>query len=148
MTIDEILSLWDQDSQISPLNLGTSVLDESRLHVKYLRIFTAETQTLNDLECAAAIVMKDLYEVFTLGPSSRAEHNKWYSSLPAKGALNKKSEFEIYLGASPAWLGIKDKVDKAKIRVDTIRDILRQIHKRSFIIQQAIADAKFKAGIG
>ena len=148
MTIDEILSLWDQDSQISPLNLGTSVLDESRLHVKYLRLFTAETQTLNDLECAAAIVMKEHYEMYVNGPSTRQEAQKWYNTLPSKGALNKRGEFEIYLGASPGWLSIKDKVDKAKIKCDTLRDILRQIHKRSFIIQQAIADAKFKAGIG
>lgn len=148
MTIDEILSLWDQDSQISPLNLGSSVLEESRLHMKYLRIFVSETQTLNDFECAAAIVMKDLYTLFTQGPSSREEHKKWYENLPSKGVISKRNEFEIFLNAAPAWLAIKDKVDKAKIRVDTLRDILRQIHKRSFIIQQAIADAKFKAGIG
>ena len=148
MTIEEILQLWEKDAEILPTNLGASVLEESRLHQKWMRLFTQETQTFNDLECAAAIVMKEIYTVFTQGPSSREEHKKWYDSMPAKGAISKRNEFEIYLNAAPAWLAIKDRVDKAKIKCDTLRDILRQIHKRSFIIQQAIADAKFKAGIG
>lgn len=148
MILEEILHLWDKDAEIPPTNLGSSVLEESRLHSKYMRLYTAEVQVLNDLECAAAIVMKDLYTMFTQGPSSREEHKKWYENLPSKGVISKRNEFEIFLNAAPAWLAIKDKVDKAKIRVDTLRDILRQIHKRSFIIQQAIADMKFKSGIG
>jgi hypothetical protein len=148
MTLEEILVMWDRDSEIPSTNLGSSVLEESRLHSRYMRFYTAETQALNDLECAAGIVMKDHYEMYMNGPSNRQEAQKWYHTLPSKGALNRKGEFEIYLGASPAWLAIKDKVDKAKLKVDTLRDILRQIHKRSYIIQQAIADAKFKAGIG
>ena len=148
MNIEEILVLWEQDADIPATNLGTSVLAESRLHQKWMRFYTQEVQTLNDLECAAAIVMKEHYEMYVNGPSTRQEAQKWYNTLPSKGALNKRGEFEIYLGASPGWLSIKDKVDKAKIKCDTLRDILRQIHKRSFIIQQAIADAKFKAGIG
>src|SRR6185503_16715032 len=148
MTLEEILVIWEKDADIPPTNLGLSALEESKLHQKYIRYFTAETQAFNDLECAAGIVMKEHYEMYMNGPSNRQEALKWYDKLPAKGSLNKRGEFEIYPAASPAWLAIKDKVDKAKLKCDTLRDILRQIHKRSFIIQQAIADAKFKAGIG
>jgi hypothetical protein len=69
-------------------------------------------------------------------------------SFPPKGSISRKSEVEIYINSDESYLKLKLKLDAIRLKVDTLVDILRQIHRRGYIVAQGISDAKFKAGIG
>lgn len=150
MTLEEILNEWDVDSLIPPTNLGAESLKEPKLHAKYLRWLTHEKDKLKAWEAAEAIKVKEKYEFYTQGPSKEDWKNqKWnWNSFPSKGTVNRKSELEVYLGADEDLMKVRTKVDEQRIKVETLTDIIKQIHRRSYVVSQAIADAKFKAGIG
>ena len=50
MTIDEIMTMWENDSHIDDTDLDNESLKIPNLHQKYLNIYSKEKRKLSDFE--------------------------------------------------------------------------------------------------
>ncbi len=58
MILDEILNLWDIDSQMDPMDLSEESVKSARLHAKYYRYFSKEKLILVSMEQDKKVLMK------------------------------------------------------------------------------------------
>ena len=67
MTIEEILSQWENDSKISPMDLGNESLKIPKLHHKYYQIFVQERIKCRALESQYKTLKLDKHEFYKSG---------------------------------------------------------------------------------
>lgn len=143
MTLDEILSEWEQDAKIDPLDLFNESLNRIKLHAKYLRIQTDEKKAFWVLERKYKVLRADKKE-FLINPTKEVmEEKKWV--LPARGRLL-KNEVEEFLNTDSELLDLELKLTAQQEKIDVLKSILGELRGRGFDIKNAIEDRKFRDG--
>lgn len=143
MKIEDIMEQWAKDSVIDKTELGDAALNITRLHEKYLRIYTGEKLVHNKLTKDYRLLWKDKYEFYTQGPSKETQEKGWV--MPAKGKIIKQ-EIEIYMESDPDLSEIELKLELYKSKLEYLESVLKIIHNMNFKIRAAIDWQKFVMG--
>ena len=144
MKLEEIEKIWMEDASIDETNLGSEALDIPKLHAKWYKILMEETRILYALS-----MKKDELELILEGYFSKtlsADELKEFGlpDFPDKKIL--KPDIPKHIQAQPDMVKLNLKIATQSDKLDFIKDVLKQIHGRSFIIKDAIQWAIFQAG--
>lgn len=142
MTLDEILKEWEVDCKIDELDLQTSARIIPELHAKYLRYLQHEKHNFIRMKSAYKRLKLKKYE-FLINPDEEGFKEGW--EIPAKGKLL-KNEALMYLEGDKDLLELEMKTNDQEEKIETLKDIMRTIRERNFIIRNIIEDRRFMEG--
>lgn len=142
MHLKDILDAWEEDCKIDELDLQESARIIPQLHSKYLRIYTAEKSEMLRLKGAYKRLKLRKYE-FLINPDEEGVKMGW--EIPAQGKLL-KNEVGLYLEGDKDLLSLEFKSNEQEEKVEVLKDIMRTIRERNFIIRNIIEDRKFMEG--
>ena len=74
MTIDEIMTMWENDSHIDDTDLDNESLKIPNLHQKYLNIYSKEKRKLSDLKTHWKVLFQQRWEVVISKSGKAPEH--------------------------------------------------------------------------
>jgi hypothetical protein len=143
MTLDEILTLWNEDADIDQTKLDTESLSIPKIHGKYWKILNHERMLLRKYESDFKKLSLQKYEFFTQGPTKETNEKGW--ELPACGKVI-KSDCDRYLEADSDLIDLSLKIGLQKEKVFILEDIIRSINNRNWIIRNAIEFLRWQAG--
>ena len=135
-----IEEMWREDSKLDIDNLHTESIRIPQLHGKYYEIQTK----IYKLKKKAKIELDELMLKRFLFYTGKAEPEEYIKENFGNKVL--KSDVEIYLNADKYLIAQKAKVEDLEYLLDYLKDILKQIHNRSFYVGNAIEFMKFVAG--
>lgn len=145
MKIEDIMANWEKDSAIDKTELGDAALNITRLHEKYLRIYTSEKLVYNKINKDYKVLWRDKYEFYTQGPSKETQDKGWV--MPAKGRIIKQ-EIDIYMEADSDLSDMETKLELLKLKLDYLENVLKIIHNMNYKIRAAIDWNRFINGSG
>lgn len=144
MTLDELLEMWDTDTDINDAHLDRASLGTAKLHSKYLRMlmqFKMKIAALN----SEYNNLKQLKFRYYRGEMSREElsargWSQWQGVKPLK------NELDQFLTGDADLIKITLKVDYIKVMIEALELIIKQIGARDWQIRNAITYKQFMAG--
>jgi hypothetical protein len=143
MSLDEILDEWKVDAVIDKTCLGDEAMNIPRLHEKYLRMISKEFPLLKRIEGDYKALELEKREHYIQGPTKESQEKGWY--VPPIGRVM-KNDVQPYLDADIELRKKNMEIAYQNQKVETLKDILKKIHTRSFDIGHAISYEKFQAG--
>ena len=143
-TLEEILDMWEIDSQINSDHLDESSTTSPKLHSKYIRLLTEAKLKSTKLTIDYAELRKLKFRYYR-GELSREELTElgwpqWQGNKPIK------SEMDEFLKGDSDLTKIQSRIDYLKIMIETLESILNEIKGRAWTIKNAIAWKQFIAG--
>ena len=143
MNIDQIRSMWDEDSNIDKTEIGDESLKIPKLHAKYIRVLTDERLLLRKLEGDLKVLKRDKHEFYTLGPTKEQKDLGW--ELPARGMVL-KSDINIYMESDKDIIALSLRIGMQQEKVELLDSILRSIMNRGYQLKTALDFLKFTMG--
>jgi hypothetical protein len=143
MKIEDITSLWDQDSKIDPTEIGSEALNISRLHSKYMNILSEERLRLRKLESDMKILRRDKYEMYAMGATKEHKDMGW--EMPARGVILKQ-DIPIYMDSDREIVSMSLKIGMQQEKVEMLDSIIRSIMSRGYQLKTALDHLKFTMG--
>ena len=143
MKIEDITSLWDQDSKIDPTEIGSEALNISRLHSKYMNILSEERLRLRKLESDMKILKRDKYEMYAMGATKEHKDMGW--EMPARGVILKQ-DIPIYMDSDREIVSMSLKIGMQQEKVEMLDSIIRSIMSRGYQLKTALDHLKFTMG--
>ena len=143
-TLDEILEMWEKDSEIDDNHLDQSSSNSPRLHSKYLRLLTEAKLKYTKMNIDYATLRKYKFRYYR-GEMSREELTElgwaqWQGNKPIK------SEMDEFLKGDVELMKIQSRLDYLKIMIETLESIMTEIKGRAWVIKNSITWKQFIAG--
>ena len=139
--LETINSMWEKDSKIDDIMLDQSTIKIPQLHQKYLSLH-------GEFKLLLAKKPQELKKV---------QHAKWlYYSGKAKPEVyvDKPFDYKVMKSDVPSWVAVDDDINRLEMQVeyyktvlDTLTEILKQVHQLSFNIKNIIAWRTFAGGV-
>ena len=143
MEIEEIMELWNTDTNVDRTELGDESLKIPKLHSKYYNILIKERLTLRKYLEDMKKLKLDKYEFFTQGPNEETKDKGW--RLPPKGMIL-KGDIPMYMDADQDVIDLTLKIGLQQEKVDLLESIIKTIINRNFVIKNAIEWNRFTMG--
>ena len=142
MKIEEIESLWSEDSIITDIDLSREASKIPQLHAKYYQIYIREKMILLKYRNEYKKLKLEKHE-FLINPTEDKFNDGW--KLPAQGKIL-KNEIHTYLDGDNLILQQELKIGIQEEKVTFLKSIIDSINTRNFIIKNMIEDRRFMAG--
>lgn len=144
MTLDEILDMWDKDSQINEDKLDRESVTTAKLHSKYLRLLIQHKTKIAALAADYNTTRQAKFRYYR-GEMSRDElkernWDQWQGIKPLK------NEMDEFLTGDSDLNRIDIKISYLKVVVEAVEAILKQIAARDWQVRNAIEFKKFISG--
>ena len=140
LNIENILALWEVDSQIDRTELSNESLKIPQLHHKYYKIYTSEKLLLKKLEADSKQLKLDKYEFYTQGHTKETQERGW--TLPARGMIL-KADLPMYMDADKDIVDLNLKIGYQNEKIDLLENIIKTVSNRGYHIKNAIDWNKF-----
>lgn len=141
MDLEKIHEMWEKDSKIDDIMLDKASLKIPQLHQKYVTI-------LNNIRLLRKKKSQELKKV---------QHNRWlyYSGKAAPEAYEEQPfNYKVMKTDVPRWMEVDDMIMKVETQIeyydtmiDTLSEILKQVHQMSYNIKNAINWRTFTGGV-
>ena len=142
MNIDEIQSLWEEDSKIDPDNLHTESLKIPSLHSKYYNIYNNILLLKKLEENKYKILKKDRWLYY----SGKADPEVYKKDPFDHKVL--KPDIDKYMDSDEQILKSVSKIEYYQSMLSFLDSILKTILNRTYQIKNAIEYMRFTAGYG
>jgi|TARA_Y100001937_G_C7117562_1_gene330857 hypothetical protein len=148
MDLNDILMMWKKDAVIDDVCLDDETLKSSKLHAKYLELFSMAKLMLKKKEMEYASMKKDKWLYYN-GKMSKddMDKNKWKYD-PFDG-LSKpmKSDMDMYYSTDEDLVKIKAQIDYQKTIIETLEEIMGNIRWRHTHVKNILEFKKFTSGM-
>tara|TARA_B100000287_G_scaffold163735_1_gene154438 strand:+ start:7382 stop:7807 length:426 start_codon:yes stop_codon:yes gene_type:complete len=141
MNLDELQSLWDEDSVIDNDLLHHESTKIPSLHAKYYRIYNELLILQKGQENKYKILKKEKWEYYSGRSKPEIYAEKPFDFKVLKADLDK------YLSADEDLIKCKTKVEYYQIMLEFIESILKVIQNRTYQIKNAIEWQRFTSGV-
>lgn len=144
MKVEDIEREWKQDSVIDETNLGSAALDIPKLHAKWYQMLMEEKRIMYALS-----IKKDELSILLEGYYTKTLTEEEHKASGLPPFLDKKilrQDVDKHIQTNSEMVKLNLKIATQSDKIEFIKDILKQIHGRSFIIKDAIQWAMFQAG--
>jgi hypothetical protein len=145
MKLENIIELWEEDTNINSSELGEEALKIPKLHSKYYQIYIKEKLMLRKYEADLGGLRLNKTEFYMYGPSSQEQIDLGWK-LPASGKVL-KSDLPKYVDADNDVIEQTLKIGLQKEKVDFLDSIIKSLTARGFNIRASIDWEKFKMGV-
>jgi hypothetical protein len=144
MKLEEIQSLWAQDSKIDSSNLGDESLKIPSLHSKYFRILSEERLRLKKLNMDHKALYRLRHEFFTGTIADEDLRDKGWKPNPLKIL---RTDLPLYLESDKELVDLTLRIGLAEEKLDFLKDIIKSLNNRNYIISNSINWLKFSNGV-
>ena len=148
MDLNDILMMWKKDAVIDDVCLDDETLKSSKLHAKYLELFSMAKLMLKKKEMEYVSMKKDKWLYYN-GKMSKddMDKNKWKYD-PFDG-LSKpmKSDMDMYYSTDEDLVKIKAQIDYQKTIIETLEEIMGNIRWRHTHVKNILEFKKFTSGM-
>ena len=139
MKLENIMTMWQDDSHIDDQDLDGESLKIPNIHAKYLELYTKEKRALREMKTHWKLLFQQRWEVVVSKNGKAPDHNIRIS----------KTELERHYVAADEVLQKNEKImNEQEDKVDYLKSVLSIIENRSFHINNAISWRKFVSGLG
>lgn len=148
MTLDEILELWKKDSVIDDVCLDEETIKTSKLHAKYLELFSLFKLQLKKKEIELEATKKDKWLYYNGKMTQEDMDKRKWKYDPFDGMTKPlKSDMDMYYSTDSDLVKIKAQIDYQKTIIDTLEEIMGQIRWRHQHIRNILEFKKFTSGM-
>ncbi len=140
MNLDEIQSLWDEDSKIDADNLHSESTNVPVLHAKYYRILNNLLLLKKMEENKFKQLKKDKWQYYTGKSDPEVYIDKPFDHKVLRQDVDK------YMDSDPDLIKILSKIDYFQVMISYLDSILKTINNRTYQIKNAIEWQKFIRG--
>jgi hypothetical protein len=144
MKLEEITSLWEQDSKIDKTELAEESLKIPQLHHKYYKIYSNEKLILRKLNTEYKQLRLEKYEFYTQGPNEETDNKGW--KLPASGRILKADVLQ-YIEADTDLINLSLKIGIQEEKIEFLESIIKTLNNRGYNIHTALEFIKFMNGL-
>lgn len=141
MNGDEIIKMWEKDARIDETSLGRSVQDIPNLVTKYYPLLFKARRDRTKLKLVRKKLMAMKREFYN-NPTDEDYDRGWV--YPSRKIL--KNELSDFVETDNDVLKLELKLAELDEIVDLLREILKQLRDRNFIVSNMIEDRKFMNG--
>lgn len=136
MTIEELLTMWVEDSKIDGSQLDTESINVPRLHSKYLKLLSGARLKLRRLKLRQKTLTRDLVDYYRgdlNNPEDLARLNKepWPKSVM-------KADIPSYVDSDEQMLQLLTAMIAQEEIVDVCTEIIKSINSRGYQIGTAV----------
>ena len=147
MTLDEILTLWKQDSKIDEAHLDVTSILCASLHSKYLELYSIAKLRGKKKDLEMAILKKDKWLYYNGKMSKEDMDSRGWNYDPFAGmAKPLKSDMDMFYETDVDISKLRLTMDYQQTIVDTLKDILDNIKWRHSTIKNIITWKQFTSG--
>lgn len=147
MTLDEILTLWKQDSKIDEAHLDVTSILCASLHSKYLELYSIAKLRGKKKELEMALLKKDKWLYYNGKMSKEDMDSRGWNYDPFAGmAKPLKSDMDMFYETDVDISKLRLTMDYQQTIVDTLKDILDNIKWRHSTIKNIITWKQFTSG--
>ena len=148
MNLDEILESWKKDSVIDDTALDEDTVKTSKLHAKYLEIYSLSKLQLKKKEFDLEKIKKDKWLYYTGKMTKEDMDERGWDYDPFQGMTKPlKSEMSMYYETDEDLVKVKAQIDYQKSIIDTLEEIMNNIRWRHSHIKNIIEFRKFTSGM-
>ena len=140
MDLDEIQSLWNEDSKLDADNLHTESTNIPALHAKYYRILNKFFLLKKMEENKFKILKKEKWQYYTGKADPEIYIDKPFDHKVLRQDVDK------YMDADEDLIRLISKVDYYQVMISYLDSILKTINNRTFQIKNAVEWQKFIRG--
>jgi len=143
MKLDEVFGQWKKDSKIDRNDLTGESLRISELHWKYLQIYTSEKLVFNRKNADYKILFRLKFEYYLGTLSDEELKEKGWEPNPLRII---RQDLQTYIDADKDIVQANLMLLQQEEKVSALENIIKSINNRSFNINNALNDIKFKNG--
>ena len=148
MTLDDILIMWKKDAVIDDVCLDEETLKSSKLHAKYLELFSMSKLQLKKLEIEQESLKKDKWLYYDGKMSQQDMDDRKWKYDPFNGMTKPlKSDMDMYYSTDEDMVKIKAKIDYQKTIIETLEEIMGNIRWRHTHVKNILDFKKFTSGM-
>ena len=148
MTLDEILIMWKKDVVIDDVCLDEETLKSSKLHAKYLELYSMAKLQLKKREMELDATKKDKWLYYNGKMTQQDMDNRKWKYDPFDGMTKPlKSDMEMYYDTDPDLVKIKAQIDYQKTIIETLEEIMGNIRWRHTHVKNILDFKKFTSGM-
>jgi hypothetical protein len=148
MSLNEILESWKIDSVIDDSALDEDTVKTSKLHAKYLEIYSLSKLQLKKKEFDLEKIKKDKWLYYTGKMTKSDMDERGWAYDPFQGMSKPlKSEMSMYYETDEDLVKVKAGIDYQKSIIDTLEEIMNNIRWRHSHIKNIIEFRKFTSGM-
>ena len=140
MNLDEIQSLWNEDSKIDPDNLHTESTNIPALHSKYYSILNRILLLKKSEENKYKILKKEKWQYY----SGKADPQVYIEKPFDHKVL--RQDVDKYMDSDEDLIKILSKIDYYQVMTSYLDSILKNINNRTYQVKNAIEWQKFIRG--
>ena len=140
MDLDEVQSLWDEDSQLDVDNLHTESTNIPALHAKYYRILNKIILLKKMEENKFKVLKKEKWQYYTGKADPQVYIEKPFDHKVLRQDVDK------YMDADEDLIKLNSKIDYYQVMLSYLDSILKTINNRAFQIKNAVEWQKFIRG--
>ena len=140
MNLDEIQSLWSEDSKLDPDNLHTESTNIPSLHAKYYRILNRIILLKKTEENKFKVLKKEKWQYYTGKSDPEVYIDKPFDHKVLRQDVDK------YMDSDPELIKQLSKIDYYQVMASYLDSILKNINNRTYQIKNAIEWQKFIRG--
>ena len=142
--VEEIVSRWEVDAIIEPMEIEKACLEIPKLHSRYLRMLSA-WKTKKTMLTKKLHELKDIKSRYWTGKMDKDELQKygwkqWQQIKPSK------TEMDMMFAADPDVSNINVQLDGCETIIYVLESIMNQINARNFTISNYIKMKMFNRG--
>lgn len=144
MKLEEIELLWKNDSEIKESNLAGESLRIPQMHSRWYGILMEEKLQLYKLQVKLEDLEIKLESYFL---KTMTEEERVAANLPPftdKKIL--RTDVGKNIDTYPDVIQLKIRIAMQTDKIDFLKDIIKMIHNRNFVIKNAIDVKRFEAG--
>lgn len=141
MELENILELWEKDSEIQCDKLDLESINIPKLHHKYLKILSSERLKYKQAENKRKKLSHNLWLYYTGKLPAEVYKNK-----PLPGDLISNNKIKDYIENDEKYITLTEYIDISNEKIDTLLEIMKEINGRAFKIKNAIDWQKFING--
>ena len=148
MILDEILEMWKKDAVIDDVCLDEETIKSSKLHAKYLELFSMAKLQLKRKEMEHDSMKKDKWLYYN-GKMSQQDMDKRNWKYDPFDGMKKplKSDMGMFYSTDEDLVRIKARVDYQKAIIETLEEIMGNIRWRGTAIKNILDFKKFTSGM-
>tara|TARA_R110002153_G_scaffold10957_2_gene42574 strand:+ start:160 stop:609 length:450 start_codon:yes stop_codon:yes gene_type:complete len=148
INLEQILEMWKKDTIIDDVCLDDETIKSSKLHAKYLELFSMAKLMLKKKEMEQESMKKDKWLYYNGKMSQEDMDNRKWKYDPFDGMTKPlKSDMDMYYSTDKDMVRIKAQIDYQKTIIDTLEEIMGNIRWRHTHIRNIIDFKKFTSGM-
>jgi|TARA_B110001450_G_scaffold36454_1_gene32232 hypothetical protein len=148
INLEQILEMWKKDAVIDDVCLDDETIKSSKLHAKYLELFSMAKLMLKKKEMEQESMKKDKWLYYNGKMSQQDMDNRKWKYDPFDGMTKPlKSDMDMYYCTDEDMVRIRAQIDYQKTIIDTLEEIMGNIRWRHTHVKNILDFKKFTSGM-